>query len=130
MKRTSCILLFITLIFSGCYNRDKQVIGRYYIESSDDGLWLNYHGYDNGTLGLVSRIQGVAHTDRFIFVKQKEAEHFDPHEVVSSYYIVPIYDTITFSPEKGVIGPLLLEELKAKCAMLHLPQNIDFEVVK
>ncbi|WP_333662222.1 hypothetical protein [Chishuiella changwenlii] len=123
-----CILvIFSLLLFSSCNDiKSNQIIGRYYLVAVDtkDDMSIGYEVDESGnTVDVVPEtIFSVGNNDKYIIAKQ----HPNTNRKITNYFIIPIYKEFTYFPEKGVIGPLSLDEFIAKQKELNI-STITFD---
>ena len=119
-------LALINLLFSCNGNIKNHIIGRYYLVSIDtnDNMTISYEVDDDGnTVGVVDeKVFSVGNNDTYIIAKQ----HPNRNKNTVNYFIIPIYKEFTYSPEKGVIGPLSLNQFETKLKELKI-SNLTFD---
>lgn len=124
LKIVTIMLIFI--FFIGCDNK-RTITSRYYLDAIDviDNTCLYYEFDDKNAVGVVQpTVFAVGYNNKYIFVKQ----HPNNNKKITNYFIVPIYRDNTNWPEKGVIGPLTLEQFKQKEEELRIGSNIKFTI--
>ncbi len=131
-KNSVLILKFIILAFAiaSCqrFNHDEKITGRYHLVSIDvaEDMALSYKLDNEDYLGIVNEtVFAVGYCDKYIIAMQ----HPSNKRKIIQYFIAPIYDVYTLSPEKGVIGPLTLEHFNEKRKELNIPDNVTFTKV-
>lgn len=129
MKRNFKIittLVLVNLLFSCNDIIKNHITGRYYLVSNGtyDNMTISYEIDDEGnTVGVIDeKIFSVGNNDKFIIAKQ----HPKNSRNSVNYFIIPIYKEFTYSPEKGVLGPLSLNQFEAKRKELNL-LNLNFD---
>jgi hypothetical protein len=121
------ITLVLTNIFFSCNDiKNNQIIGGYYLVAVDtkDNMTIGYEVDENGnTVDVVGEtIFSVGNNDKYIIAKQ----HPNRNKSIVNYFIIPIYKELTYSPEKGLIGPLSLNQFEAKRKELNI-SNLTFD---
>ena len=127
MKRIRFILMMsISLLFS-CFCNEfekEKIIGNYYLTTTDNyhrDIYIDFKLETGDFVGVVSStIFSFGYNNKYIVAKQHPFDY--PAKVDSirtTYYIIPIYNS-TFSPEKGVLGPLTQVEFELKKAELGI----------
>lgn len=120
--------LLVSLLFiSGCGGvSEYKVVGRYYLVAVDyvkEGTSLNFQLDDNSSYGVVKEtVFAVGFNESYIIAKQ----HPSNNRAITNYFIVPIYTENTLWAEKGVIGPLTLEQFNEKRKELNIPDEVTF----
>jgi hypothetical protein len=131
--RTCSVVCILLIILSGCDGLDSiHLTGNYYLVDIEyDSLErsLSYKTKAGGFVGVVEPTVSEYWFDRrYIVVKQNRKF---PSEFVSSpetnYYIVDMHVENIFMPEKGVTGPLTLNEFQAECEKLGIHNAIKFK---
>jgi len=129
MKQNSVKLIyaFVLCAFISCKGvSEEQVIGNYYLVAMDyvkEETSLSYKLEDGNSVGVVDKtVFAVGFNDNYIIVKQ----HPSNNRTITNYYIVPIYKESTLSPEKGLIGPLTLEQFNEKRKELNISDKVTF----
>ncbi|MFK7049804.1 hypothetical protein FLACOL_00457 [Flavobacterium columnare] len=119
-------LVLINLFFSCNDIENNKIIGRYYLVAVDtkDNMTIGYEIDENGnTVDVVGEtIFSIGNNDKYIIAKQ----HPSRNKNIVNYFIIPIYKDFTYSPEKGLIGPLSLNQFEAKRKELNI-SNLAFE---
>jgi len=120
----NCIKFFgvvvTLLLLLSCNGTPNHITNRYYLVSADavEDTYLAYCLDDKeySFVGVVEKtIFSVGFNDSYIIAKQ--------HPAMSekiNYFIIPIYKEFTEFPEKGVIGPLNLEQFEIKTKELNI----------
>jgi len=87
-------------------------------------MTIGYEIDKNGnTVDVVSEtIFSIGNNDKYIIAKQ----HPNRNKNIVNYYIIPIYKEFTYSPEKGLIGPLSLNQFETKRKELKI-SNLTFD---
>jgi hypothetical protein len=148
------IYLLITLIVlaaNSCdlSNSKDQITGRYCLieDNKTNGKELAYIVNDDGdSVGIIeSDVLAVGYNNHYIIVKQHPLNapidvHGQGDSIVIKrnssiksdkgsaifYFIVPIYRGYTYFPEKGILGPLSLDEFNKQKGKLNI--NTSFTV--
>ena len=119
-------LVLINLFFSCDGINKNQIIGRYYLVAvdTDDNMTIGYEIDKNGNTVDVAgeTIFSVGNNDKYIIAKQ----HPNRNKSIVNYFIIPIYKEFTYSPEKGLIGPLSLRQFEVKRKELNI-SNLIFD---
>ena len=145
------LFVFFPLFFlmsCGGSNSDLHLIGNYYLIpiEGENGKELGYKV--NGDGDFVAIIKGniiavghdndymiikctpfdspitIHHNNDSISVKYSGSVKKNAGQDSIQYFIVPIYKTFTYSPEKGILGPLDLNEFNEKVKRLNI--NTEF----
>ncbi|WP_178300428.1 DUF3997 domain-containing protein [Chishuiella changwenlii] len=123
MEKYFKIVITLALIssFSSCNDiKSNQIIGRYYLVAVDtkDDMSIGYEVDESGnTVDVVPEtIFSVGNNDKYIIAKQ----HPNTNRKITNYFIIPIYKEYTYFPEKGVIGPISLNEFIEKQKELNI----------
>lgn len=127
-KISYLVILFLMFLLIGCDGlKSEHITERYYLVAVDSAeeMTLSYSvDNDNSTVGVVSKtVFSVGYNDEYIIVKQ----HPLNNRKIINYFIVPIYKSINYSPEKGVIGPLSLKQFEENRKDLNI-SNILFTI--
>jgi hypothetical protein len=125
----------ILYVLSGCGSlSEKKIISNYYLISTD---------YDNQTISLEYKLNkpsdyigvvdetvfAVGFNNKFIIIKQHPRKFPSaPNKLITNYYIVPIIDTPTLWPEKGVIGPLTESDFEKQRKIAGVPASLTFTI--
>lgn len=119
-------LVLISIIFS-CEGINKnQIIGRYYLVAvdTDDNMSIGYQVDEEGnTVDIVKEtVFSIGNNNSYIIAKQNPYRN----KSIVNYFIIPIYKKFTYFPEKGVIGPLSLNQFEVKRKELNI-SNLTFD---
>jgi hypothetical protein len=123
------ISFYILICLFSCNDlNNKHITERYYFVAADtkDNTSLGYSINDDNSsfVDVVGEtVFSVGYNNRYIIVKQ----HLTNNKKNTNYYIVPIYIKFNYSPEKGVIGPLSVDEFNTKSKELHI-EDIKFTI--
>jgi len=125
------VILIIFVVFTSCQDlaHDDNIIGRYKLIAIDyiEQMHLSYQIDINNSVGIIDQtIFAVGFNKNYIIVKQ----HPLNNRKITNYYIVLIYNEMTYWPEKGVIGPFTKEEFNKKRYELHIPDIKFTKVIK
>jgi hypothetical protein len=100
---------------------------RYYLVATDvpENMSLGYSVHDDNTtfVDVVGEtIFAAGYNDKYIILKQ----HPSNNRTITNYYIVPIYKEFSYYPEKGVNGPLTIEQFNKKREELKISRDLKF----
>jgi hypothetical protein len=120
------VVLFSIFLLISCDGlKSEHITERYYLVAvdSNEDMTLSYSvDSDNSTISVVRKtVFSVGYNDKYIIVKQ----HPFNNKKIINYFIVPIYKSLNYSPEEGVIGPLNLKLFEEKRKNLNI-SNIIF----
>ena len=120
-------LFSVASLFSCNGLKNEHIIGRYYFVAVDarENMSLGYSVNDDNSsfVDVVGEtVFAAGYDDKYIIVKQ----HPENNRSVTNYYIVPIYKDFNYSPEKGVIGALTLEQFNEKRKELNIDDSVMF----
>lgn len=121
------IYLIIAFSLSGCqgFVKDEKITGKYHLVAVDilADLTLCYKLEGGDYKGVLEEtVFAVGFNDNYIIAKQ----HPSNNRAITNYYIVPIYIDNPLFPEKGVVGPLTLEQFNEKRKELNIPDEVTF----
>jgi hypothetical protein len=121
------ITLVLANIFFSCNGVNKnQIIGRYFLVSFDtnESMSIGFEvDTDGNTVGVIEEtVYSVGNSDKYIIAKQ----YPNRNKSIVNYFIIPIYKEFTYSPEKGLIGPLSLNQFEVKRKELKI-SNLTFD---
>ncbi|MFO0478187.1 MAG: hypothetical protein ACK50L_05345 [Bacteroidota bacterium] len=107
--------------------KNEHLTERYYFVAVDarENMSLGYSVNDDNSsfVDVVGEtVFAAGYDDKYIILKQ----HPSNNRAITNYYIVPIYKEFNYSPEKGVIGALTLEQFNEKRKELNIPDEVTF----
>jgi len=133
--RTLILIFSLIIIFclSGCMGdaHYEQLKAGYYLSATDtkEDMVLGYQDGEYGIGIIDAMVFAVGQNDSFIILKQHPRDFpNESNKAVTNYYIIPIKDRISKSPEKNFYGPLTSEIFEQKRNELGL-QNVDFTII-
>lgn len=135
MKNLINIILYCVLasLLQNCIGSayDKKLNGGYYLLAIDvkEDMLLAYEDGQYGIGIIEATVFSVGQNDNYIIAKQhpKISSLFIDKTVVN-YFIIPLQDKISKSPEKNVFGPLTLGEFNQKRKELNI-ENVNFTII-
>lgn len=134
MKRIIFSITILFILFTNCTGLaiKKEIISNYYLIAVDvdENIELSYCESEKedsyGTI-VSATVIAIGFNDKFIIVKQKPQQMvWGGNKNAINYFIIPIYKDFTYSPEKGAIGPLTLNQFETKLKELKI-SNLTFD---
>jgi hypothetical protein len=127
-----CLFAFATLLQSciGSAHHEKLNSG-YYLSAIDvkEDMVIGFQDRDYGIGIIEATVFAVGQNDEFIIAKQHpKVSPSDMNKTVINYFIIPLKNKVSQSPEKNIYGPLTLEEFERKRKKLNI-ENLDFTFV-
>ncbi|MDT4837471.1 hypothetical protein FQZ97_712060 [compost metagenome] len=121
MKKIKNIVFVLMALFISCMGSEfesKQIIGNYYLTSTDNfnkEAYIDYKLKSDDFIGIIpSAVFSVGHNDNYIVAKQSDFNLKNQSDSqIINYYIIKIL-TDTISPENGVTGPLTSKQYELK----------------
>ena len=109
----------------------EKLNGGYYLSAIDVNNDMNL-GYQDGDYGVGvvgATIFAVGQNKDFIIVKQHpRAFPNEPDKTVINYFIIPLKNKVSQSPEKNIFGPLTNIQFEQKRKELNI-EDLDFTIV-
>ena len=131
MIKNTITTLIALILLTSCKESSIKIIGRYSLGSDEEGdsYILSYKIDKDAELVLVDAyVYAIGLDSNFMILKRYPKNNGSITRTQTYYYIVPIYKNFTYSPEKGIIGPMPLEEFNLKRKELGI-QNIGFNKI-
>lgn len=124
-------LSILLLAFNSCDFIDKKEIIPYYFITIDEGVggYCLYYSENEKIHGIIidAEIIAVGFNNKYIIAKQQPNIHFK-HLSTPLYYILPIKKGMNWRTNNNMLGPLTLNEFKAKQKELKI-MDIKFKDV-
>jgi hypothetical protein len=132
--RVLTILLFGLLLF-GCngFSEEKVLPGQLVVlyDREQDYHSLSYPLGDGAYLEVVSgAVEALWYNEDFIVAKQHPTEYPEPPDKsTTNYFIIPVKNKVSDSPDLNKIGPLNETQLEAKRKELGIPDKFNWTEV-
>jgi hypothetical protein len=121
------LCIFIICVFSNCeFAEDYKITEKYHLIAVDIGEDMSLCFSSRHEIIIDQTVFAVGFNENYIIVKQ----HPYNNRTITNYYIVPIYKEETLFPEKGILGPLTLEQFNEKKKELKLLKVKFTKVIK
>jgi hypothetical protein len=124
------ILLMVVCLCYSCQQPDvlRHITGDYFLIAADveEQLTLSCQLTSGSTYSHIieSTVFAIGYDENYIIAKQHPKDLID----ITNYFILPIKNVAVDTVEKGLIGPLTLQEFEQKRKELNLEQ-LKFTIV-
>lgn len=129
--KTRLIIIVISLLYISCQNiQTKHITGNYYLVTTDseDDRNLSYR-MENGDYigGVPPMVSAIWYNDEYIIAKQQPTDG-DGESIKKRtfFYIIPLNNKISMSPDENYIGPLSRRDLSLQVKKLGIKEKIVF----
>jgi len=128
-----CLFALASLLQSCiCSAYDKRLNAGYYLSAMDvkSDMEISYKDEQDYVFAIVNAtVFAVGQNNGFIIAKQHpKVSPTGMDKAVINFFIIPLKNKVSQTPEKNVYGPLTLVEFEQRRKKLNI-ENIDFTIV-
>jgi hypothetical protein len=127
------ILLLCSVLLTSCIScavYKKELTEGYELSANDDisgmSIFVNDGQYQVGVVNPT--VFSVGFDEEFIIAKQHPFNDNLIDKSITNYYIVPVKDKVSVSPDENKIGPLSHKEFLVKRKELGVSEKLDFTI--
>jgi len=126
-------LFTLTLLLQSCIGsaHEEKLNAGYFLSAIDvkEDMVIGFQDREYGVGIIDATVFAVGQNDDFIIAKQHpKVSPSKMDKSVIKYYIIPLKDKISQSPEKNIYGPFTFEEFEQKRKILNI-KKLDFTIV-